>query len=160
MVEVVGGAVVVVEVVVEVVVDEVVGEVVVEVVDGKVVVGGSVVVEVVVVDEVVGEEVVVEEVVVGEIVLEVVVDEAFVKEVVVGELTVARVEVVVLGSKQTPQVSGLSCLHNFTNRRQALRCAAFILRQALFSAFAPVQFLSFGTSARQFAISRLQSLRQ
>jgi len=105
--------------------------------------------------------VVVVEVVAGtEVVVDVVVGDAVVREVVVGELTAVRVVVVVLGGKQTPLPPGLSCRHNFTNRRQALRRAAFILRQAFFSAFVPVQRLLLGTSARQFAMSRLQSLRQ
>jgi len=134
------------EVVVE---DVVVGELVVEVVGGTEVV----------VEELVDDELVVEDVVVGELVVEVVVGDAVVIRVVV-ELAVGRVEVVVLVSKHTPLTSGLSCLHNFTNPRQAFRRAAFIFRQAFFSAFVPVQSLFFGTSSRQSAMSRLQSLRQ
>src|SRR6266404_2322601 len=70
------------------------------------------------------------------------------------------VEVVVLGGKQVPLMLGFCCLQSFTKRWQAFRCVAFIFRQAFFSAFVPVHDLLFGTSARQFLTSCLQSLRQ
>src|SRR5689334_499065 len=76
------------------------------------------------------------------------------------EVTVVRVVVVVLDARQIPGVPGLSCLQVFTNDRHAFRCAAFICRQVLFSAFVPVQVLFLGTSARQLLTSCRQSLRQ
>src|SRR5438552_2329647 len=70
------------------------------------------------------------------------------------------VVVVVLGGKQWPLILGFCCLQSFTKLRQVFRCAAFIFRQTFFSAFVPVQSLFFGTSARQFLMSCLQSSRQ
>src|SRR5438552_17549500 len=55
---------------------------------------------------------------------------------------------------------GFCCLQSLTKPWQVFRCAAFIPRQAFFSAFVPVQSLFFGTSARQLLISCLQSLGQ
>ena len=92
----------------------------------------------------------------------VVVVELVVVEVVV-ELVVVVVGgrvVVVLDGRQMPLVPAFCCLHTFTKLWQVARSAACILRQALFSALVPVQSPFFGTSARQFAISCLQSLRQ
>src|SRR6266404_1015177 len=77
-------------------------------------------------------------------------------EVVVAVLKV----VVVLDSKQVPLMLGFCCLQSFTKPRQAFRCAAFSFRQAFFSDFVPVHDLLFGTRARQFLMSCLQSLRQ
>jgi len=86
------------------------------------------------------------------------------KVVVVVELVVVEVVVggvvVVLDGRQMPLVPGSCCLHTFTTLWQVARSAACILRQALFSTLVPVQSSFFGTSARQFAISSLQSLRQ
>ena len=79
---------------------------------------------------------------------------------IVVEVAVVTVEVVVLDGKQVPLMLGFCCLQSFTKLRQVFRCAAFIFRQAFFSAFVPVQSLFFGTSARQFLMSCLQSLRQ
>src|SRR2546429_614867 len=65
-----------------------------------------------------------------------------------------------LDGTQTPSVPGFCRLQSFTKPRQAFRCAACIFRQAVFSAFAPVQALFVSTSARQFLMSCLQSLGQ
>src|SRR6266404_4719064 len=70
------------------------------------------------------------------------------------------VVVVVLDGKQVPLMLGFCCLQSFTKPRQVFRCAAFSFRQAFFSDFVPVHDLLFGTRARQFLMSCLQSLRQ